>query len=396
MLQSRSTEISIARVIPEFFPFTGGHINHVRELSLKIDPFLKSQVIIARDVGCSSKEFDDSFPIPIIRIKPRRLQKKVGIINIPIDEFFFMVEVYRVIKTIERPDIIHAHGFNPVVFSTVIGKLLNIPVVGMLHGSLAAYNKISALYETFMAAVFKPDFALIVNSEPIAPKKFCSLWKGKTVLVNHGIDTDFYKPQIKNERIIQDLGIGNWKFLVLSISNLIPYKSIDLAIEIFGKFLKSIPEKDACLLIAGDGPLKGQLTEMVKEMGMEDNVRFLGNIPFTQIPEYISIADICIGTSIQSNMNRAILEPMAAGKPVIAFDGGGLNKLVEQGINGYFSDPGNIQDFAEKMKILYKDQILRERIGKNARNTVVEQRSWEVQLKVQLEVYDKVIKGKYV
>jgi len=61
--------ISVIRVVFEFYPIKGGSVTHILELSKHVDPYIESQVIIAPDFGKECKDFDASYPIPIIRVK---------------------------------------------------------------------------------------------------------------------------------------------------------------------------------------------------------------------------------------------------------------------------------------------------------------------------------------
>ena len=72
-------------------------------------------------------------------------------------------------------------------------KLLNLPVVGMLHGSCEAYSNSSGFYETMLARIFKPNHAFVLDDGSCAPNKFKSIWNGSVTVVNHAIDNNNLK-----------------------------------------------------------------------------------------------------------------------------------------------------------------------------------------------------------
>lgn len=385
---------SIIRVVFEFYPLKGGAVTHIIELSKKINPYLKNQIIVAPDFGKECREFDKYIGIPIVRVKFHSIGKRFMIPVKPLESLLYMIKVYISLKElvkIYKFDIIHFHGISNTAFGTIIGKLLHIPEVGMLHGSTAGYSPLSEIYETILAKLFKPNYALVLDDGSIAPEKFKKIWGERVTVVYHGIDTGIYKPINKNREILEKLGLNKSDFIVLSTSSLIPVKNIDLAIKSFKLFLKKVKKDNAYLLIAGGGSLKAQLIELTKHYSMEYNVKFLGAILMKSIPDYISIADVLIATSLYSNMNRSVQEAMACGKPVVTFNSEGIRRLIRHKKNGFLVKPSDLEEFAEMLRFLYEHPELRNRVGKNARKTIMEERNWETRIKKELKVYEKLL-----
>lgn len=385
--------IYIVRISFDFYPMKGGSITHIIELSKKINPYLKNQIIIAPDFGDECKKFDDEFKIPIIRVKYYPMRKICGIPVIQFINLLYMINVYLQIRRMNRPDLIHTHGISATAFGTIIGKLLGIPVVGMLHGSTKAYSNMSGLYETMLAKLFKPNHALILDDGSNAIKKFKKIWKNEVTIVYHGIDTDFFKSKPKNQKFFGKLLLTEYDFIVLSTSSLIPVKNIDLAIKSFGLFLEET-EVNCHLLLAGEGNSRDELVKLVNENSLHKNVTFLGEIPIEMIFEYILISDVVIATSLYSNLNRSVQEAMACEKPVVVFDSGETKKLIRHMENGLLAKSEDINDFAEKIRLLYENPELRKKLGTNARLSIMKERSWQNRIKTELEVYESIIRNK--
>jgi len=93
-------EISVIRVVFEFYPIKGGSVTHILELSKQINPYLKSQVIIAPDFGGECENFDRSFPIPVIRVRYPKfdLLKLLKIPALPLQLWSYADNVINVIK----------------------------------------------------------------------------------------------------------------------------------------------------------------------------------------------------------------------------------------------------------------------------------------------------------
>lgn len=388
---ANNKSISIIRVVYEFYPGQGGSATHIRELSKKIDPYLKKQVIIAPkpDIDCTN--FDDYFGVSIIRVKSFQFRRILKIPVAPLIHLSYSISVYSKLKNMERPDIIHAHGISNVGYCTLIGKILRIPVVGMVHGSTNAYSQKSGMYESILAKLLKPDFALVLDDGSMAPIKFRKIWKDKMTVVYHGIDTEAFKPITDKKKLFIDLGLEELSFIILSTSSLIPMKNIDLLIQSF-KLLIDRYKINAHLLIAGDGSLQDSLIRLTETLGIERNVTFLGSVRNDEIIKYLSISNIVAATSLYSNMNRSIQEAMACEKPVVVFDSGRTGELIKHMENGILVVPGDIESFAENLYLLYQNKILSEKLSKNARNTILMERSWQKRILQELEVYNKLLK----
>lgn len=123
-------------------------------------------------------------------------------------------------------------------------------------------------------------------------------------------------------------------------------KGICTLINAFSK--AHIEEK---LFIVGSGPEEDRLRLMVKKLGMEDKILFLGFRTGIELKEIVANAlCVCLPSEWYENGPYSILEAQALGRPVIVSDYGGLPELVEDGITGYISEAGNVFDLTEKIR----------------------------------------------
>ncbi|HDR72772.1 MAG TPA: glycosyltransferase family 1 protein [Methanoculleus sp.] len=382
-------DISVVRIAVDYYPFKGGSNIHTRDLAEKIHPHLRRQVIIAHDYGEMCSEFDEQYHIPIVRVQAGNLQKKYGIPVFPLNNLIYMIRVAGVIKNLEDIDLIHAHNISNIGFSWFIGKMLGIPVIGMMHGTAEANSRISGVYESIMATLFKPAFALILDDGSVAPEKYRRLWGDRITVVHHAIDTDMYAPAEKSTSLLEELGIARSDFVALSTSSFLPVKNVDFTIDAFASFLATTGREDAHLILAGDGRDRETIEAQANERGIEDAVRFVGYQTPEKLLDYLSISDVIVGSSLYSNMNRSIQEAMACEIPPVVFDSGGTGSVVRHRENGILVEPGNVGAFAEALSLLYRDPALRERLGKKARATILEDRNWDRRIRQELAVYRK-------
>jgi glycosyltransferase involved in cell wall biosynthesis len=112
----------------------------------------------------------------------------------------------------------------------------------------------------------------------------------------------------------------------------------------------------ALFIFAGDGPEKTNLENQARELGLADRVVFLGKR--NDIPELLNGCDIFVLPSLYEGLPLSIMEAMAAGKPVVASDIGGVNELVRDGETGYLVPPGDTQALAHGINTLVSDPAL--------------------------------------
>jgi glycosyltransferase involved in cell wall biosynthesis len=128
-------------------------------------------------------------------------------------------------------------------------------------------------------------------------------------------------------------------------------------IEIMSVVSKARP--DAVLVLAGDGPERASCESLARTLGLERVVRFLGNRD--DIPELLAAADLVVIPSHREGLGLSAVEALAAGKPVVAFDVGGLREVVSDGASGRLITAGDQRAFADAVITLLQDPgLLRE------------------------------------
>ncbi len=142
--------------------------------------------------------------------------------------------------------------------------------------------------------------------------------------------------------------------IITHISNFRKVKRIPDIIKIFFKIQQKIPAK---LMMVGDGPEKVKAERLCEEFGIQDQVIFFGNS--NEIDSILSFSDLFLLPSETESFGLAALEAMAWSVPVISSNSGGLPEVNFDGISGYLSDVGNVDEMAENaIKILSNNQTL--------------------------------------
>lgn len=150
--------------------------------------------------------------------------------------------------------------------------------------------------------------------------------------------------------------------IILNVGRLVPEKGQKYLIE---AFLKINEKADWRVVILGDGPLRNQLEEQVKILGLDKQVQFLGAV--NNVDEWLAKASIFVFPSISEGFPNALAEAMSAGLPCVSFDcNAGPRDLIENDVNGYLVEVGEVDEITKSMKRLMDDEVRRDQVGLQA------------------------------
>jgi glycosyltransferase involved in cell wall biosynthesis len=192
----------------------------------------------------------------------------------------------------------------------------------------------------------------------------------------NGVDTDLFRPREREGELSKSLGLDSAETVVVSVGRLVGLKGFPYAIEAVGRLARG--GVGIRYLVIGDGEERVNLMRLARNLGMEDRIRFLGNIAHSQLPLYYSLADMAVFPSVaQEAFGIAIAEAMACGIPVISTRMGGIPEVVPEGA-GILVPPGDESSLAEAMERLRTDRGLRREMGGKGRLHVVERFGWDM------------------
>lgn len=183
----------------------------------------------------------------------------------------------------------------------------------------------------------------------------------------------------------KSIGIPEDCIMLLSIGEMIERKNHEVIIRALSK----LQEKNIYYVICGKGPLKDHLLNLAKEFGLEKNIVFLG---FRRdIPELCNTADISAFPSRIEGLGIAGIEAMAAGVPLVSSNVHGILDYVIDGETGYACDPEDVDAFANSIKKLADDKVLRDNMHDNCLKAV---EPFELQnaLRTMWDIYDEILK----
>lgn len=128
---------------------------------------------------------------------------------------------------------------------------------------------------------------------------------------------------------------------------------------------------DATFILGGTGPLTNKLKKLSQKLGIDKNVIFTGFIPFYDLYSIMyNIVDIGVSTSLKEQFPSYILELMAAEKPIIATNIGGVPEQVFNNFNGFLVDPGDYNAIAKQISFFIENDSARRKMGINSRKII--------------------------
>lgn len=176
-------------------------------------------------------------------------------------------------------------------------------------------------------------------------------------------------------------------FHVLYVGTLVESKGVHTLIEAFGKMVKQRPNSK--LTIVGDGPLRATLQNLVKNIGIENKVFFIGSVPHSEIWEYYKKANVFVHPGLwHEPFGRTLLEAMSVGLPCVVSDVGAPPEIV--GEAGLVFPVGDATALCERLILLHDNYDLRSQLSANCKSMLEKYRP-DVIVDQIIQFYDDVL-----
>ncbi|MBS1681086.1 MAG: N-acetyl-alpha-D-glucosaminyl L-malate synthase BshA [Bacteroidetes bacterium] len=244
----------------------------------------------------------------------------------------------------EKLDLLHVHYAIPHASAAYMAKQIlksegiSIPVITTLHGTDITLVGRDASYEPVVTFSINQSDGVTSVSRDLKKEtyEFFDIQNHIEVIPNF-IDLEKFKKQ-KKDHFKKAICPGG-EALIVHTSNFRKVKRVGDVVSVFYNIHKEIPSK---LLMIGDGPDRNSIEDQCRELGINDAVRFLGKLE--AVEEVLSVADLFLMPSEKESFGLAALEAMACEVPVISTNTGGIPELQVQGVTGFMSNIGDIDE----------------------------------------------------
>lgn len=268
----------------------------------------------------------------------------------------------------ENLDLLHVHYAIPHAACAFLAKQMvggDVNIVTTLHGTdITVLGYDPSLTELIRFGIEQSDAVTAVSQslveqtyELIEPKK-----EIKTIY-NFVDEKIYYKRDVNDLR--SQYGIEEDDRVIIHVSNFRKVKRVLDVIRAFDLVQKEVKSK---LLLVGDGPELTTACKLMNELGLDDKVLLLGKQE--NLAELYSISDLKLLLSEKESFGLVLIEAMACGVPTIGTNVGGIPEVIEDGVDGYICELGDIKDIANKAINVLSNFELHKKLSNQAINSV--------------------------
>jgi len=276
-----------------------------------------------------------------------------------------MVEVAR----FEKLDLIHAHYAVPHATSAFLAREIlknGLKIVTTLHGTDITLVGLEPSFLPVMKFSIEQSDGVTAVSRFLKEKTITNYGINKEIeVIPNFVDTGKYR-RIECEEVREKFAPRGEKILAHT-SNFRAVKRVQDVIRIFHEVRSRVPSK---LLLAGDGPERSNCEILVRELGLQAHVRFLGKQ--LELVPILSSADLFLMPSQSESFGLSALEAMSCGVPVISSSVGGLPELQVHGHTGYIAEIGDIPRMSKYAIELLTNEPRHKLFSESARSRALE------------------------
>jgi N-acetyl-alpha-D-glucosaminyl L-malate synthase BshA len=295
---------------------------------------------------------------------------EVPIANYPLFEFL-PYEISLTSKLVDVAihqdlDLLHVHYAIPHASAAFLARQIlktkgkKVPFVTTLHGTDITLMGRDPSYQPVIEFAINESDAVTAVSESLKRDtlKYFNINREVEVVPNF-IDVSNYAKA--DDLCHRSLYAPNKEKLLIHISNFRPVKRIEDVVKVFEKVRREIPSK---LLLVGDGPERGNVENLARNLGVIDDVVFLGKTK--AIEKLLCMSDLFLLTSESESFGLSALEALASHVPVISTNTGGIPEVNKHGYSGFLSDVGNVDDMAKNALYLLKNEAQHQKFREQA------------------------------
>lgn len=215
----------------------------------------------------------------------------------------------------------------------------------------------------------------------------------KVIVVPNGVDVAHLSPDGQTpRRLLPGPTIG-------FVGHLQQWQRLDLLLEALAVLRAN--GTAFSLIVVGDGPMRTAWENLAAHMGLADRVRFVGQVPWSEIPAYIAGFDLGYAGAMPLAAGAMYLSPLklyeyaAMGKPVVATAYEDARRLSEDGVPVYLFDPDQRESLVRALHQAYAERDRWQKMGRRGREVIVARHSWEARVRTMIGQVEVILQDKY-
>jgi phosphatidylinositol alpha-mannosyltransferase len=349
-----------------YYPHPGGVSEHIHHLTRELRNLGHDVYILTSRIKDKTFPFED--PHYVIRVGKG--------IKVPINKSFASITfspliTKRVKEILENGnyDIVHVHGsLAPTLplLTLFYSESLNFATFHAAHSESRGYE----LFKPILQKVFEKIDGCIAVSQ-VAKETISRHFPGEYRIIPNGVDVVRFSPTNPPISFLREEGYHN----ILFVGRFDPRKGLRYLLQAMPHIIRK--NHRVRLIVVGGGPLKKWYEQFIKEE-VRDKVHFVGVVPPDILPRYYTTADVFVAPATEGeSFGIILLEAMASGIPIVASRIPGYSHVFEDGEEGFFCNPADPLDIADKVLILLENRELRMKMGKSGRAKVMAKYAWQ-------------------
>jgi rhamnosyl/mannosyltransferase len=290
-----------------------------------------------------------------------------------------------------RYDAIHLHFPDPLSHAAALLFPRDTRLIVSWHSDIVRQERLLAFYRPFLRLLLRRADAIVaatpthfssssqLPAEPLGRRLF---------VVPYGIDYSAFALTDRSVAGATALRASvSGRPIIFALGRHVYYKGFEYLIRAMGSI-------DGVLLLGGHGPLTADLQRLVRNLGLESRVRFLGRVPSEDLPNLYHAAEVFCLPSVERSEQFGLvqLEAMACRKPVVCCElGNGVSYVNQHGVTGLVVPPRDPSALASAIQELLKDADLRRRMGDAGHERATREFSIDRMVSLMLSVYERVL-----
>ena len=310
----------------------------------------------------------------------------------------FVFKALKLYKGSAKPDLVYAHNQYAALSGFLLGCLWRIPNVTRLYGTFLAnlIDKplVTLRYPTAAAGFRIPSSLLICGNDGtqgdvIAGKFGISMERFR--FWQNGVEPPSQTPRVGRDEFASRFGSGirttsKW---VISCSRLSYWKRIDRILQAVAVSREN--GIDCQLLLAGDGPEKGRLTQLANDLGIAKEVIWLGAVAHDDIWALMNLADVFMITNDVTNRCNPLYEAAWAGLPVVSVFDRSTSDLLHHEHNALLAEKDDTQTLGQHLTRILRDETLAHDLGQAQKRLAATFWTWEERMQVEVKELEKIV-----
>ena len=366
----------------DFPPMGGGIARMMGELAKRYPP---GTLVVSTGRYQGGAELDASLPnrVDRVEVSSRRLRTVQGLLR-------WSHRAVRLARSL-HPEIVWCGNLKPAGYpGRWIRKRVGTPYGILVYGTdlLLLRHRVrhSAIKRAWARALIGSASVLVAISRWTREEALALL--GELELSGNGIDVrllplgtdpEHFRPHIDPAGVQARYGLPQGRWL-LTVARLAAHKGIDTGLQVLAALRQE--HSDLGYLVVGRGDRQSHLEGLARELGVADRVRFLTNVPDSDLPALYNTAEIYLGLSRPAGLmvegfGISLSEASASGIPVVAGSGGGIPDAVRNGETGLLVDAEGPDAAIDAVRLLLRDRELARRLGAGGRRAVETYYNWQ-------------------